>query len=138
MTLLEALEQRKTGSETLSPPTQKTNSATSPCRQMPIPFDQPATGLELAGDEIPVVLDTIRKSRADIFYHQSCTIAPSLGIMSSTKPDTNGNRPSGAARHYTAPPTMAMNGHFASVGDAPTKEQYEHGIQVIDEEKEFK
>jgi hypothetical protein len=31
-----------------------------------------------------------------------------------------------------------MNGHFAGVGDAPTKEQYEHGIQVIDEEKEFK
>lgn len=33
---------------------------------------------------------------------------------------------------------MTMNGHFANVGDAPTKEQYEHGIQVIDEEKEFK
>jgi len=31
-----------------------------------------------------------------------------------------------------------MNGHFASLGEAPTKEQYEHGIQVIDEEKEFK
>jgi hypothetical protein len=33
---------------------------------------------------------------------------------------------------------MTMNGHFAGVGDAPTMEQYEHGIQVIDEEKEFK
>jgi hypothetical protein len=33
---------------------------------------------------------------------------------------------------------MTMNGHFAGVVDAPTKEQYEHGIQVIDEEKEFK
>lgn len=33
---------------------------------------------------------------------------------------------------------MTMNGHFAGVGDAPTKEQYEHGIQVIDEDKEFK
>lgn len=33
---------------------------------------------------------------------------------------------------------MTMNGHFANVGDAPTKEQYEHGIQVIDEDKEFK
>jgi hypothetical protein len=30
-----------------------------------------------------------------------------------------------------------MNGHMAGV-DAPTKEQYEHGIQVIDDEKEFK
>jgi len=33
---------------------------------------------------------------------------------------------------------MTMNGHFANVGNAPTKEQYDHGIQVIDEEKEFK
>jgi hypothetical protein len=33
---------------------------------------------------------------------------------------------------------MTMNGHFASVGTAPTKQQYEKGIQVIDEEKEFK
>jgi hypothetical protein len=31
-----------------------------------------------------------------------------------------------------------MNGHFASVGEEPSKDQYEHGIQVIDEEKEFK
>ncbi|KAI2625462.1 RHD3/Sey1 [Xylaria nigripes] len=30
-----------------------------------------------------------------------------------------------------------MNGHFAAVGDAPTQAQYEHGVQVIDEEKEF-
>ncbi|KAI0131309.1 root hair defective 3 GTP-binding protein [Daldinia grandis] len=30
-----------------------------------------------------------------------------------------------------------MNGHFSSVGEKPTKAQYEHGIQVIDEDKEF-
>ncbi|KAI1381557.1 root hair defective 3 GTP-binding protein [Hypoxylon crocopeplum] len=30
-----------------------------------------------------------------------------------------------------------MNGHFSAIGDAPTKAQYEHGIQVIDEDKEF-
>ncbi|KAI0137419.1 RHD3/Sey1 [Xylariales sp. AK1849] len=30
-----------------------------------------------------------------------------------------------------------MNGHFASVGDEPTKAHYEHGVQVIDEDKEF-
>jgi hypothetical protein len=54
---------------------------------------------------------------------------------------TNGHearRPSAASRFPTAPSVMTMNGHFAGVGDAPTKEQYEHGIQVIDEEKEFK
>lgn len=31
-----------------------------------------------------------------------------------------------------------MNGHFAAVGDEPTREQYGHGVQVIDEDKEFK
>ncbi|KAF3070709.1 Protein sey1 [Daldinia childiae] len=30
-----------------------------------------------------------------------------------------------------------MNGHFSSVGEKPTKAHYEHGIQVIDEDKEF-
>ncbi|KAI2778890.1 root hair defective 3 GTP-binding protein [Daldinia loculata] len=30
-----------------------------------------------------------------------------------------------------------MNGHFSSVGEKPTQAQYEHGIQVIDEDKEF-
>jgi hypothetical protein len=31
-----------------------------------------------------------------------------------------------------------MNGHFASVGEAGTREQYEHGIQIINEDKLFK
>ncbi|KAL2018762.1 hypothetical protein VTK56DRAFT_390 [Thermocarpiscus australiensis] len=30
-----------------------------------------------------------------------------------------------------------MNGHFAAVGNGPTAKQYEHGIQVIDEDKAF-
>ncbi|KOS22138.1 Protein sey1 [Escovopsis weberi] len=30
-----------------------------------------------------------------------------------------------------------MNGHFSSVGDQPANGHYEHGVQVIDEEKEF-
>ncbi|KAK0612814.1 RHD3/Sey1 [Bombardia bombarda] len=30
-----------------------------------------------------------------------------------------------------------MNGHFAAVGNGPTAQVYEHGIQVIDEEKQF-
>jgi hypothetical protein len=33
---------------------------------------------------------------------------------------------------------MTVNGHFANVGDAPAKEKYEHGIQVIDEDQNFK
>lgn len=32
---------------------------------------------------------------------------------------------------------MTMNGHFAAVGEPATKASYEHGVQVIDEEKEF-
>lgn len=30
-----------------------------------------------------------------------------------------------------------MNGHFSAVGQGPTAQHYEHGIQVIDEEKQF-
>jgi hypothetical protein len=33
---------------------------------------------------------------------------------------------------------MTINGHFASAGGDATMEQYEHGIQVIDEDKEFR
>lgn len=31
-----------------------------------------------------------------------------------------------------------MNGHFAAVGDEPAAEQYDHGVQVIDEDKQYK
>lgn len=31
-----------------------------------------------------------------------------------------------------------MNGHFASVGAEPGAQDYEHGVQVIDDQKEFK
>ena len=33
---------------------------------------------------------------------------------------------------------MTVNGHFASVGATPTMEQYERGIQIINENQEFK
>lgn len=33
---------------------------------------------------------------------------------------------------------MDTNGHFAAVGSANDKTAYEHGVQVIDENKEFK
>ncbi|KFY48250.1 hypothetical protein V495_01494 [Pseudogymnoascus sp. VKM F-4514 (FW-929)] len=58
------------------------------------------------------------------------TSPPSNGVINSPR------RPSAASR-ATAPSVMTMNGHFAAVGDAPTKEQYDHGIQVIDDEKEY-
>lgn len=58
--------------------------------------------------------------------------------MATSNLNGHGERPSAASRFPTAPSVMTMNGNFASVGDAPTKEQYEHGIQVIDEQKEFK
>lgn len=31
-----------------------------------------------------------------------------------------------------------MNGHFSAVGEKPGAGGYEHGVQVIDEDKEFK
>lgn len=32
---------------------------------------------------------------------------------------------------------MAMNGHFAAVGEELKAEDFDHGIQVIDEDKSF-
>jgi hypothetical protein len=40
-------------------------------------------------------------------------------------------------RSLTAPDKMNVNGHFASAGQ-DGKADFEHGIQVIDEDKEFK
>ena len=48
------------------------------------------------------------------------------------------DRPSSTNRHPTAPSIMTVNGHFATVGEKSTKEQYEHGIQVINDVQEFK
>lgn len=46
-------------------------------------------------------------------------------------------RPAAVNRSQTAPDKMAVNGHFASVGQNGTA-NFEHGVQVIDEEKDFK
>jgi hypothetical protein len=40
-------------------------------------------------------------------------------------------------KHPSAPALM-NNAHFAAVGQEASNEAYEHGIQVIDEDKEFK
>ncbi len=32
---------------------------------------------------------------------------------------------------------MAINGHFLAVGEEPTASTFEHGVQVIDEDKTF-
>lgn len=31
-----------------------------------------------------------------------------------------------------------MNGHFAAVGEEPSAQNYEHGVQIIDGDKTFK
>ena len=49
----------------------------------------------------------------------------------------NGDRRPSNAKHPSAPSLM-MNSHFVPVGESPSREQYEHGIQVIDEDKQFK
>lgn len=58
--------------------------------------------------------------------------------MASPRSNGEVSRPPALGRH-TSPSVMSVNGHFAPVsGESPTREQYEHGIQVIDEDKEFK
>ena len=61
----------------------------------------------------------------------------------STLPEngTNGgaSRPRVNARYPTSPSVLTVNGHFAPIsGEPATQEQYEHGVQVIDEDKQFK
>ena len=60
------------------------------------------------------------------------------GAPSSPATAQRSHRPSQTARHPTAPAIMAVNGHFAGMNGDATKEQYEHGIQVINEDQEFK
>ncbi|KAJ4992805.1 Protein sey1 [Stagonosporopsis vannaccii] len=55
--------------------------------------------------------------------------------MASDSLKVNGTRP-GNVRHPTAP-GMMMNAHFANVGDDASNQAYEHGVQVIDEDKVF-
>lgn len=47
------------------------------------------------------------------------------------------DRPVAPNRSTTAP-TVIGNGHMASVGDSNETTTYEHGVQVVDEQKEFK
>ncbi|KAF2031608.1 root hair defective 3 GTP-binding protein [Setomelanomma holmii] len=56
--------------------------------------------------------------------------------MASDHLTVNGQSRPGTVRHPTAP-SMMMNSHFAGVGENASKEAYEHGIQVIDEDKVF-
>lgn len=48
----------------------------------------------------------------------------------------NGLRP-GNIKHPSAPSLM-MNAHLPRVGEDAPREAYEHGVQVIDEDKVFK
>ena len=52
---------------------------------------------------------------------------------------TNGDavRPDTNRRQATAPTVMTMNGHFAGAGEEVTPENFEHGVQIIDEDKNF-
>lgn len=64
-------------------------------------------------------------------------------MADSTKPPPGSpieklkSRPSITIRSATAPDYMAVNGHFASAGQNGHA-NFEHGVQVIDEDKEFK
>lgn len=56
--------------------------------------------------------------------------------MATLQPPTqSSSRPGAGNRQVTAP--ALMNGHFAAVGDTPSPQDFEHGVQVIDEDKNF-
>ena len=57
--------------------------------------------------------------------------------MAADSLQVNGQNRPGNVRHPTAP-SIIMNSHFAGVGEDAPEEAYEHGIQVIDEDKVFK
>ncbi|GIZ46552.1 hypothetical protein CKM354_000967500 [Cercospora kikuchii] len=42
-----------------------------------------------------------------------------------------------AARSLTSPPTMSPNGHFAGADGGLSKDDFEHGVQIINSDKEF-
>ncbi|KAF2800463.1 root hair defective 3 GTP-binding protein [Melanomma pulvis-pyrius CBS 109.77] len=56
--------------------------------------------------------------------------------MATLKVNGTGNGRPSNIKHPSAPSLM-MNSHFASVGEDAPQEAYEHGIQVIDEDKLF-
>lgn len=56
----------------------------------------------------------------------------------ASTPNATIRRPTSATRTPTAPPVMStLNGHFASPGDNAQQTSFEHGIQVIDGDKNF-
>jgi len=58
--------------------------------------------------------------------------------FSSLEVNGRNRRPSSAKRSPTAPPILTtMNGHFANVGGQHTAADFEHGVQVIDGDKNF-
>lgn len=61
-----------------------------------------------------------------------------MAAVASPVRERRESRPANSTRHPTAPTIMSVNGHFANMGEKPTAEQYEHGIQVINEDQEFK
>ena len=60
-----------------------------------------------------------------------------LSPVSSQSSTLSPARRGTANRSLTAPDKMNVNGHFASAGQNG-KADFEHGIQIIDEDKEFK
>ena len=64
-------------------------------------------------------------------------MASDINPQSPTTPVSVAARRISVNRANTAPNRMAVNGHFASAGQNGTA-NFEHGVQVIDEEKEFK
>lgn len=75
--------------------------------------------------------------RAIAWYTSAFTVV-TYGIIMASTLSPPPSRPQTNNRHPTAPSVMTVNGHFASANEKPTAEHYEHGMQVINEDQEFK
>jgi hypothetical protein len=71
-----------------------------------------------------------------LYYFTRLTSPSSVMANSTLSPPHSTERPH-PDRAHTAPENMATNGHFASVGQNGHA-NFENGVQVVDEDKEFK
>lgn len=105
-----------------------TSSSVLPILEAFIRYTSEGTSLPVYWLRIPLILLLLAD---DTSYISGSSIMVTTDHTSSARPQVTN-------RQATAPSVMTVNGHFANVGDAPTMEKYERGIQVIDEDQAFK
>lgn len=106
------------------------------------PVSEPAAANEVeslhcrAACDINGHLSTPNTGTPLFFPHHVQLPRLSCKTMAEQLLQVNGHNRPGNVRHPTAP--SVMNAHFPGVGENASREAYEHGVQVIDEDKVFK